>query len=298
MSSVAIFPDGNWLLHRAYHAVGKTSNIPHVKVPLLITDWIFSYLIKWNSSNCAVCFDGDNVFRYVVYSEYKAKRNSNRSEYEASGDPVYDLLPSVINCLNLCGVYVQQDSEYEADDLISSGSKKWVALNPSNKAIIIAKDKDSLQNITDKILCFTPGVKDSLSDITWTEAKVKEVKGMYPKEYLRYQILTGDKIDNIPSLMSPRRARQVVTSFKTLKDYFDTDEGASFYKANKGALILNKLLVTMVADSWKTNFSKIKVTDSKINNDQLIETFGRIPSGLSSYRAIGNRKTSIFGNQR
>lgn len=298
MSNIAIFPDGNWLLHRAYHAVGKASNVPHVRVPLLIADWIFSYLIKWNSSNCAVCFDGDNVFRYVVYPEYKAKRNSNRSEYEASGDPVYDLLPSVINCLNLCGVHVQQDSEYEADDLVSSAAKKWVALNPGNKSIIVAKDKDSLQNVSNNILCFTPGVKDSMSDITWTESKVKETKGMYPKEYLRYQILTGDRIDNIPSLMHPGKAKHVVTSFSSLKAYFDTEEGNKFYKANRGALILNKLLVTMVADSWKTDFSIIKVRDSRINNEQLIETFGRLPSGLSSYRAIGNRKSSIFGSAK
>lgn len=298
MSNIAIFPDGNWLLHRAYHAVGKTSNVPQVKVPLLIADWIFSYLIKWNSNNCAVCFDGDNVFRYVVYPEYKAKRSLNRSEYETSGDPVYDLLPSVINCLNLCGIHVQQDSEYEADDLVSSASKKWVALNSANKSIIVAKDKDSLQNVSSKILCFTPGVKDSMSDIVWTENKVKEVKGMYPKEYLRYQILTGDRIDNIPSLMHPGKAKKVVTSFGSLKAYFETEEGQKFYKSNRGALILNKLLVTMVADSWKTDFSKIRVLDSRINNEQLIETFGRLPSGLSSYRAIGNRKTSIFGNAK
>lgn len=296
--STAIFPDGNWLLHRAYHAVGKSSNVPHKRVPLLITDWIFSYLIKWNSSNCSVCFDGENVFRYVIYPEYKIKRNHNRSEYESSSDPVYDLLPSVINCLNLCGIHVQQDSEYEADDLVSSGSKKWVALGSSHRSIIVAKDKDSLQNVSDKILCFTPGVKDSASDITWTEEKVKSEKGMYPKEFLRYQILTGDSIDNIPSLMAPMRARKVVTTFSSLKDYFATPEGAEFYKKNKGALILNKMLVTMVADSWKTDFAEIKVRDSRVNNETLIETFGRIPSGLSSYRAIGNRKTSIFGTRK
>lgn len=297
MSNTAIFPDGNWLLHRAYHAVGKTSNVPHRKVPLLITDWIFSYLIKWNSSNCSVCFDGENVFRYVIYPEYKAKRNLNRSEYETSSDPIYDLLPSVVECLNLCGVHVQQDSEYEADDLVSSASKKWIALNPNNKSVIVAKDKDSLQNVSTRVVCFTPGTQDS-SDITWTEAKVKLEKGMYPKEYLRYQVLIGDRIDNIPSLMSPRKAKHVVTTYPNLKEYFKTEEGNKFFKENRGALTLNKLLVTMVADSWKTDFSKIKVTVSRHNDDYLVEKFGRIPAGLSSYRAIGNRKSSIFGARK
>lgn len=297
MSNTAIFPDGNWLLHRAYHAVGKTSNLPHRKVPLLIADWIFSYLIKWNSNNCSVCFDGENVFRYVIYPEYKAKRNINRSEYETSSDPVYDLLPSVVECLNLCGIHVQQDNEYEADDLVASGSKKWIALNPSNKSVIVAKDKDSLQNVSERILCFTPGTQDA-SDIVWTEAKVKAEKGMYPKEYLRYQVLTGDRIDNIPSLMPPKKAKHVVTNYSSLKEYFKTTEGSQFFKDNKGALTLNRLLVTMVADSWKTDFNKIKVTSSRHNDDSLIERFGRVPSGLSSYRAIGNRKSSIFGARK
>jgi 5'-3' exonuclease len=296
--STAIFADGNWLLHRAYHAVGKSSNIPHKRVPIMLADWMFSYLIKWNSSHCSVCFDGDNVFRHVIYPEYKIKRNQNRSEYETPGDPVYDLLPSVVNCLNLCGIHVQQDSEYEADDLVSSGSKRWVALNASNKAVIIAKDKDSLQNVTEKIVCFTPGVKDTATDILWTEEKVKSEKGMYPKEFLRYQILVGDKIDNIPSLMPPKKAKQIVTNFPTLKDYFAIPEGQEFYKKNRGALILNKMLVTMVEDSWKSSFELIKVTDSRVNNETLIETFGRVPAGLSSYRAIGNRKTSIFGARK
>ena len=297
MSNTAIFPDGNWLLHRAYHAVGKTSNMPAKRVPLMIADWIFSYLIKWNSSNCSVCFDGENVFRYVIYPEYKAKRNKNRSEYETSSDPIYDLLPSVVDCLNLCGVHVQQDSEYEADDLVSSASKKWIALNPNNKSIIVAKDKDSLQNVSERILCFTPGTQDA-SDITWTESKVKLEKGMYPKEYLRYQVLIGDRIDNIPSLMPPKKARHVVTTYPSLKEYFKTEEGNKFFRENRGALTLNKLLVTMVADSWKTDFSKIKVTGSRHNDDLLIEKFGRIPAGLRSYRAIGNRKSSIFGTRK
>jgi 5'-3' exonuclease len=296
--NTAIFPDGNWLLHRAYHAVGKNSGVPHIKVPLIITDWIFGYLIKWNSSHCSVCFDGDSVFRYAIYPEYKAKRNSNRSEYENSSDPVYDLLPSVIDCLNLCGIHVQQDNEYEADDLVSSASKKWVAEKEGNRAVIIAKDKDSFQNITDKIICFTPGVKDSGSDITWTVNKVKSEKGMYPKEWLRYQILVGDKIDNIPSLMPPKKAKEVVTKYASLKEYFATEEGKDFFKKNKGALILNKLLVTMVADSWKTSFDKIRVNNSRVNDDTILEKFGRIPSGLSSYRAIGNRKSSIFGTPK
>lgn len=292
--SVAIFADGNWLLHRAYHAVGKTSGVPKIRVPLLITDWIFSYLIKWNSSDCSVCFDGDNVFRYAIYPEYKAKRNSNRSEYETDDDPVYGLLPSVVSCLNLCGIHVQQDAEYEADDLVSSASKKWAALNSNNRAIIISKDKDSLQNVTSQIVCFTPGVKDSSSDVTWTVNKVKELKGMYPKEYLRYQILVGDRIDNIPSLMGPKKAQKIVTEYDSLKAYFSTAEGKQFFDKNKGALVLNKLLVTMVKDSWKTEFDRIKVNSSKINDELILQAVGRIPSGLSSYRAIGSRKISIF----
>lgn len=296
--TTAIFADGNWLLHRAYHAVGKNSGVPKIRVPLLITDWIFSYLIKWNSSNCSVCFDGENVFRYAVYPEYKAKRKGNRSEYETDNDPVYDLLPAVVNCLNLCGIHVQQDAEYEADDLVSSGARKWVDLSQDNKSVIVSKDKDSLQNVTDKIVCFTPGVKDSASDITWTVNKVKELKGMYPKEYLRYQILVGDRIDNIPSLMPPKKAQNIVTEYSSLKAYFDTPEGQLFFKANKGALTLNKLLVTMVADSWKADLSGLKVNSSRINDESIRASVGRIPAGLSSYRAIGNRKSSIFARSK
>lgn len=301
-NNVALFVDGNWLLHRAFHSVGKTSARPERVIPVQVVNWVFSAAIKWSANNIAVFFDGDAVFRYLIYPQYKGKRPGKKEgkfdglEAADNKNDVYAYLSATQQCLRLSGVYEQQLPEFEADDMVCSASYRWCKEDPANTAVIVAKDKDSRQNVSSRVTVYAPGTK-ATEDIIWTPSFFLKKTGMTPAQWLRYQILVGDTIDNIPRCMSPKKALSVVKRYASLKDYFESEEGKKFYEENRATLKLNRLLVTMRKDSWTADLGEIRV--ARCQKSELISEFGVVPSSCSSFNALSAQRSSsgLFGKR-
>jgi 5'-3' exonuclease len=299
-SKVALIVDGNWFLHRAYHSVGKNTSVPEKKIPVQVVNWTLAAAIKWSASRIGVFFDGDAVFRYEIYPEYKAKRKAgnnglgmavypNKSAEQSLDDGVYKFLPYTQQCLRLCGIYENQEPTFEADDTIAAAAHRWCAQGIEYRAVIVAKDKDSRQNISSQITVYAPGGPGQ-EDIQWTPSYFFKQTGFTPQQWVRYQILIGDTIDNIPSLMSKKKAASIVKTYSSLKEYFDSSEGAEFYDKNRRQLKLNRLLVTMRRDSWNDNLDELVVKNP--NKELLIEEFGTVPNNLNAWLALTTRSRS------
>ena len=291
--------DGNWLLHRAFHAKGNSVGDQQSKIAAQVTNWVFSAAIRWSTKNIAVFFDGDAVFRYLIYPEYKAKRASKDKNHgsmpmgSVASDTadVYSFLNSTVECLRLCGVYVEQKPEFEADDLLCSAAHRWSLQGSEYSTVILAKDKDIRQCVNEQVTVYASGSSTS-EELIWTPRYFLKVVGLTPKQWLRYQVLVGDTIDNIPSCMSKAKAKSVVKRFASLKEFFESEEGIDFYSKNKRQLKLNRLLVTLRTDSWEDELRKLSVTP--IKHEALKEHIGLVPKSASAFHSLSTSRPGLF----
>lgn len=171
---------------------------------------------QFQATRCILVFDGKggSQRRRKLYPEYKANRK-NKMRFNRFDDfkdlvdesesikiqfkrlsEYFDTLPlSVISIDNI-----------EADDTIAYIAKQYYA-NADNQITIVSTDRDFLQLVSPKIRVWNP-IKKKL----YTPEKITEELGIYPKNYLLYRILSGDKSDNIDGVKG--------VGLKTLRNNF------------------------------------------------------------------------------
>lgn len=292
-NKTAIFLDGNWLLHRAYHTIGKRSAIPTRRVPMQLLSWFYEYAVRWNAKHGLIAFDGDAVFRYELYDGYKASRKGKDKDTGES-DEVYASLEPAKRLFCAVGVTNIQLKSYEADDVVVAAASQWCAANPSNRAIVVNKDKDAYGYVTDRLLCWTPAMTHS-PEVTVNPAYVKSKYGLSASQFRDFQILIGDKIDNIPSILTVVEARDLLVEHGSLKEYFSTPSGKEFFRDKKKKLLRNKALVSMKTDCVDLSSLDIAVPrPMALDISMVVDEFGPLPKSASAYSSTAARTKTLF----
>lgn len=230
--------DGNWYLHRLYYtqfeSPDKGRHIAKRFVSIVCKD---ALAVKAN--RILVAFDGARVFRYKLYDGYKGTRE------KSTGEGPYDYLGLVIEAFAECGIPVLQISKYEADDVLCSLGVQHAS--EDIEVVIGTKDKDANQYVSDYVSLYDSSAKPEPK--AFTVEDLLETTGFSPRQYLTHQLLTGDKIDNIPRLMMPAEVKRNLLKHGSFKAWKEQDKVfAKFVKANAEALKLNQKLVQLVSD--------------------------------------------------
>jgi DNA polymerase-1 len=121
-----------------------------------------------------------------------------------------------------------------------------------------------------------------------------EDRGLLPKQFSDYQVLIGDSTDNVPSLMAPKKSMAVLKEHGTLKNWFETKEGKTFFLAHTSELIRNKQLIRMSHKCWAPTEGDLKLSPISSNDHFIKEEFGNLPASLTSLRSINSPKKSLF----
>lgn len=141
---------------------------------------------QFNPSDVIFALDSSS-WRKEVYPQYKAHRKASRDasiiDFEKFFPMLEDFLADLQNLL--CNQTWLKVSRCEADDIIAILSRDVI----KNKIIIISTDKDLNQ------LLSLPHVKK------YNPVEKKFTKLANPTQELQIKCLTGDKGDNIPSIM-------------------------------------------------------------------------------------------------
>lgn len=270
--------DGNWLVHRAYHAAGQSPEEARPRmVARQVTAWAFSYGLLHQATHLLAAFDGARCFRYDVWPLYKAKRKAVIDEHgnplppeEAlklieSGvklarapDPIHDCQILTQQLLEEYGVPVFHPPKHEADDVLSSAAT-LVEKRPKElrKVVLITQDKDILQSLRPGVSQWHPHHDRKKPPVTITHRDLSNRLTAYvhedaanwtPKQFRGYQILIGDPTDDVPQILSAAKARKILNKHASLQDYFATEEGKDFYFRNQQYLRRNYQLVVMKED--------------------------------------------------
>lgn len=201
--------DGSNMLFRAYYAVpahlststGQPTNAVYGFVTML-----GKLLDRKHPDFAAVVFDPvGGSFRNRESSDYKANRESMPPDL-ASQIPLID---RVVEALEL---KVLRVTDFEADDVIATLARQGEELG--HQVIIVSSDKDFSQLINDRVQLF-----DGMRDLMYNAELVEKKFGVPPHQFVDFQALCGDKIDNIPGV--PGIGKK--TASKLLQDYGNLD---------------------------------------------------------------------------
>ncbi len=159
-----------------------------------------------------VVLDSGNSKRKEIYPEYKAFRE-RAPEYHAAYDGILRDLRD-----NFCDVVqVVAADGWEADDVMASIAAE--AVKQGKKCILLSGDKDFRQCLKSGSVNMQVRGRDGLGKPEWKffTAADAEVSwgGLKVEQFIDYQILLGDDVDNVPG--APGIGE--VTAVKLLKRY-------------------------------------------------------------------------------
>ncbi len=200
--------DGPNYVFRAFHAVRHLSNSRGEP-----TNAVFGYVQMLRSvlgrlapTHVAVAFDPKGgTFRNDIYPEYKAHRPPMPEELAAQWPKVLE----VTEAFNLPLICIEN---FEADDVIATLAKQ--AEKEGWDVTIVSTDKDLMQLVNSHIRLL-----DTMKDIEYDPAAVKEKWGVEPTHIHDLLALAGDSADNIPGVpgIGPKTAVQLLQEYGDLE---------------------------------------------------------------------------------
>jgi 5'-3' exonuclease len=258
--------DGNWYLHRIFHTQSFESKDPGKTMASRFLSLVCKDALAVKARRVLVAFDGSQVFRYRLFTGYKAGRKNHdegpdllhNKEGMVAGP--YTYLSNVLSFVSEAGIANCQFSKYEADDVLCSAAHQF------EDVVLGTKDKDSYQSlIRDDVVLYdsTHQVDKKPSPRTIRRNGVEAVFGVRADQALDLQTITGDSIDGIPQLVSRAKALKGIKQWDTLKNWIANDpEFRSHLSKHKAELMLNRKLVRLKSDI-KLEVAPIKWSTSK-----------------------------------
>lgn len=143
------------------------------------------------------------TFRKEMFEDYKAHR----------GAPPDDLLPQfecIHRAIDTLGVKKLAMPGFEADDLIATLISRF----KEAEVTIVTGDKDLMQLVDGRVR-----VLDTMKNMTYGPAEVKEKLGVEPRHITDYLGLIGDSSDNIPGIpgVGPKTAVDLIHEYGDLE---------------------------------------------------------------------------------
>lgn len=200
--------DGSSYMYRAFYALPPLTS-PKGEPTGAIYGFIrmLSSLIKEvNPDYIAVVFDlSKKTFRHKKVKSYKATR-------QETPDLLKEQIPKIKEILKLWGIKVLELEGYEADDIIATLTKKF---KNSYEVLIVSPDKDMIQLVDKNVKLLNP-----IQNIIYDVEKVKEKYGIFPNQFVDYQSIVGDSVDNIKGVKGVGKK----TAVSLLNQYGSLDE--------------------------------------------------------------------------
>src|SRR3989338_6672959 len=210
--------DGHALFYRAFHPT------PNMTAPQgFPTGAIFGFLSMLfkaftdiKPTHALVTFDlPGKTFRDELATDYKAHRKPTPGELTMQ-------LPKLKEILRTLDIPIYEKPGFEADDLLGIIAHKTPkdVLN-----IIVTGDLDLLQLINDRTEVYR--FKIGFSDIQiFDRAKMVEIYGLKPSQWVDYKAIRGDTSDNIPGVpgIGEQGALELIKTFGSLDGVYEAVE--------------------------------------------------------------------------
>ncbi len=194
-------------IFRAFFAIRKLTTAKGTPVNAVygVTTMMLNLLEKHKPDAVACVFDTPAPsFRKELFADYKANRGAPPDELI----PQFDLISRLIETMGIPKIIAPG---FEADDLIATMARKF----PKCEVVIVTGDNDLMQLVNEHVK-----VLDTMKDVLYGAAEVKQKMGVEPKLIPDYLGLIGDSSDNIPGVkgIGPKGAVELIDEFGTLEN--------------------------------------------------------------------------------
>lgn len=172
----------------------------------------------FSPDKCFFVLEGHPQFRYDLYSEYKANRIIKEAARKEQKEKFEKDSKVIIALMNYLPITLCKAGNYEADDVIAT-----LCDNMRDEELTV------LSNDSDYIQLLQRGYKNCR--IYNPIKKVFMEPPVYP--YVAWKCLNGDKSDNIPALLKPKKALDTVNSPELFKKFMEVEENRANFSVNR-----------------------------------------------------------------
>lgn len=224
MKKNCVLIDGNAVMHRAYHGIGKGHFVPvlddkPVGMVYGFVSTILGILQNFDPECILVTFDTkEKTFRHEIDPNYKSQRSS-------APDDFYPQVPYLYKALEAFKIPYLAEPGFESDDLIGTCTRQALVQDLFETIYIASGDYDFLQLVGDRVKLLKLNGAIEKSPLMG-EAETIERFGVTPGQIIDYKAIVGDSSDNYKGIegLGPKTAQSLFEKYKTLEAMYDSLE--------------------------------------------------------------------------
>ena len=220
---------------------------------------------------CFFVLEGHPQFRYDLFADYKANRIVKSASKKDTLDKFHASKKEVIRLLQYLPITLARASQYECDDVIATLCDNL----KEEELTIVSNDSDYIQLLQRgyrSCKIFNPIKKEYMA------------APEYP--YVAWKCLNGDKSDNIPALLKPKKAIDTVCNPQLFEKFLSLEENRASFSVNRQLIEFRAVPEEEIElkngctnfDSLKEEFQKMKF--ESITNDKSWDKFTKTFSCL------------------
>lgn len=218
-------------------------------------------IADFEPAKCFFVLEGHPQFRYDLFADYKANRIIKLAEAKSkeSNDRFLRTKDLIVPLLQHLPVTICRAANYEADDVVATLCENM----RTEDLTVLSNDSDYIQLLQrgyPQIRIYNP-IKKSFMEAP-----------NYP--YVAWKCLNGDKSDNIPALLKPKKALDTVNSPELFQKFMDVEENRANFNVNRQLIEFRPVPVDEISlregtrnfDALRQAFTEMKF--ESIVNDQ------------------------------
>jgi 5'-3' exonuclease len=211
---------------------------------------------QFSPDKCFAVLEGHPKFRYDLFADYKANRIIKQASQQESRDKFNAAHPEIVRLLQHLPITLACAVNYEADDTIGALCDNM----KDEKLTVLTNDSDYIQLL-----------QRGYKDITIYNPIKKEVMVAPEYPYVAWKCLAGDKSDNIPALLKPKKAMDAANDPVLFKKFMDIEENRANFNINRQLIEFHSIPEEeIVLQEGIRNFGELKKEFAKMEFQSII----------------------------
>lgn len=211
---------------------------------------------QFSPDKCFAVLEGHPQFRYNLFSDYKANRIIKSASQQELRDKFNAAHPEIVRLLQYLPITLAYAANYEADDTIGALCDNM----KDEKLTVLTNDSDYIQLL-----------QRGYKDITIYNPIKKETMVAPEYPYVAWKCLAGDKADNIPSLLKPKKVMEAVNDPVIFKKFMDIEENRANFNVNRQLIEFHSIPEEeIVLQEGVRNFEELKKEFAKLEFQSII----------------------------
>jgi 5'-3' exonuclease len=209
-------------------------------------------------AKCFFILEGHPQFRYDLFADYKANRIVKQAEAKAqkTTETFFKTKDIIVPLMQHLPITTCRAADYEADDVVSTLCENM----KDEDLTVLSNDSDYIQLLQrgyPQIRIYNP-IKKSFME-----------SPSYP--YVAWKCLNGDKSDNIPALLKPKKALDTINNPALFQKFMEVEENRANFNVNRQLIEFRAVPVEEIAiKDGVRNFDALRQAFAEMKFESII----------------------------